>query len=224
MSGINSYGTLIQAVIEAAEDDGAEFAAYLPRAVDLAEKRLFKDLDLPDLEQKASGNLNTGSAVFIKPEGYTFGNFVYITDQNGKRKLLKKRREDFIQDFWPDPTELGEPRYYGDSLETGFLIAPTPDFDYAYEIKYTSKPQGLSTSNQTNYFTRRCSELLYYATVIEMLKFMKAYEQIGTWQQDYSDAALKWNIEMIQKRRDDGANAQGGPNSKRQIVEEGVVG
>ena len=56
MSKIIDYSTLVSAVQEAAENDGAEFLAYLPTAIALAEELLFKDLDLDDIPVKVTGS------------------------------------------------------------------------------------------------------------------------------------------------------------------------
>ena len=212
---ITDYATLLQAVVDTVEDDGAEFAAYLPTALDMVEEFLFRDLELPDLETKLPGNLTAGSSTLAKPAGYKFANYLKIV-VNGANVFLKKRRDDFIQDFWPDPTQTDVPKYYSDASATAFTLAPTPVQSWAYELKYSAKPPKLNaTTNTTNYYTANCQDILFYAMMVEMAKFMKAWSQVPIWGQMYTTARDAWNVEAMRKRRDDGQtpnNMGNGPN------------
>ncbi len=200
---IVSYDTLLAAVQNTAEDDGLEFANYLPVAVDISEEFLFRDLELPDLETKLPGVLTASSPTLPKPAGYKFANYLKII-VNGKNIFLKKRRDDYIQDFWPDPTQTDVPKYYSDSSATTLTLAPTPIQAWNYELKFSAKPDKLSLTNQTNYYTTNCEDLLYYAVMVEMAKFMKAWPQVQIWSQIYGAARDAWNVEAMRKRRDDG--------------------
>ena len=221
MATITSYNTLLSNVQAVVEDDGLEFADYIPTAIDLAEERLFKELDLPELEKKVTGILSINSPFISKPSDMEFKHFLSITVNNVK-KFLKKRPEDYITDYWPNSTLTGEPKYYADISRTQILVAPTPDSGYAYEAKYTGKPTKLSVTNQTNYYTDYCTDILYAAVMAEMAKFMKAWSQIGAWENTYVVARDTWNIEMSRKRRDDlevPRNPSGGPNSLKHTID-----
>src|ERR1035437_749306 len=104
MVGIIDYVSLRDAIVATAEDDGAEFASFLDMAIDLAEEVLFKELELPDIEIKAGGFLTPANITQAKPTGYRYCNYFKIVDAQGKNLFLKKRRDDFIQDYWPNPT------------------------------------------------------------------------------------------------------------------------
>lgn len=215
MATITSYDTLLQAVQDAAEDDSAEFVAFIPDAIDLAEERLFRELDLMDLELKATGATVNNVYLIPKPAGYQFANYFSIVS-GGRTKILKKRRDDFIQDYWPDLTVTGEPKYYSDSSATNFIVVPTPSTNYAYTIKYSAKPTKLSVSNETNYYTDNCQDMLYYATMVEMSKFMKAWQEIAVWDGVFTSSVQDWNLNALRKRRDDGEtpqNPDSGPNT-----------
>ncbi len=200
MAIINDYTALLAAVQNTAEDDGQEFANYMPIAVDLVEEFLFRDLELPDLEQKTPpSTLTAGSPTLTKPAGYKFANYLKIV-VDGKNIFLKRRRDDYIQDFWPDPTVTDVPRYYSDSAINTFTLAPTPVQAWNYELKFSSKPTKLSATNLTNYYTDNCEDLLYYAMMVEMAKFMKAWPQVQVWSQIYGAARDAWNVEAMRKR------------------------
>ena len=216
MAAITTYATLVQALRDSAEDDGAEFLSFVPVAIDLAEERLFREFDLQDLETKESGSLVSGTATVTKPTGYSFAQFFYIT-VSGVRKQLTKRMESFIQDYWPTAADTGEPKYYADASNTEFVLAPTPDSTYAYEVKYLKKPTKLSSSVTTNYYTDNCPDALYYACMAEMARFMKAFSQIEAWEVKFKEARESWNIQAMRKRRDGNETPMSPENSNNTL-------
>lgn len=221
MASITNYTTLVEAIVAVTEDDGAEFAAYIPTAVDLAEERLFRELDLPELEEKAQGNMVTGNGIITKPTGYEFAEFFSYTPTGSQRVVLKKKLESYIQDYWPNFSTTGEPKYYCDVNETQFRVAPTPAANYTYEIKYTQKPTKLGTSNENNYFVDNCNDVLFNATMVEIVKFMKAWSQIPVWEGTYTNVRDTWNLEMARYRRDGSTvplNPEGNLNSIKHTI------
>ena len=202
MAIITDYTTLTQAIKDKAEDDGGEFSSYIPVAIQNAEDRLFRDLDLPELQENVTGTLSEGDYLLSKPSGYRFAeHFIVVRDT--ERRVLKKKKESFIQDFWPQPDVLKDvPKYYCDKDLTQFLIAPTPEDDYTYIIKFTKEPQKLSTTNTTNYFIEKCQDILFTACMWEMTQFMKAWDQLTVYQTDYTALKDAWNVEASRYRRD----------------------
>lgn len=220
MTAITSYNTLVAAVQAIAEDDGTEFIAYIPTAIDLAEELMFKELDLPDLMLKTNGTFTVNSQFINKPANYEFGHYLKMTIANVDT-FLKKRMEDYLIDYWPNIAQVDVPKYYADASSTQFRVAPTPNFAHAYELKYTAKPTKLSLSNQTNYYTQKCQNILFNAVMMEMAKFMKAWSQVAIFEKTYTTLRDDWNIEMFRKRRDDGTvpNGTDGPNTLKHTIQ-----
>lgn len=223
---ISSYTTLVEAIKDKAEDEGTEFALYIPVAIDLAEERLFRDLDLPELEKEKTGTLTTGSTTLEKPSEYEFGVYLSILNTTtNKRSILKKKTKSFILDYWPDFTVEGTPKYYGDNTVTSFILVPTPDSDYPYILRYIEKPAKLSVSNPTNYFIENCKDILFAACMSEMAEFMKAFNQKQIWDSDYVVLRDTWNLEQIRYRRDGETsirNVDSSPNSLRHTLNSGA--
>lgn len=218
MTAITNYTTLVKAIKDAAEDDGTEFATYIPTAIDLVEERLYRELDLPELELKATGSFTTNVNTLAKPSGYTFGEYFAVII-NGKRNLLQKRRDTYILDYAPTVTDV--PKYYADDSETNFIVSPTPNTNYPYELKYTKKPEKLTSSNLTNYYTRKLNATLFYGCMAEMARFMKDWAQVDFWETEYGRNSQSWNVQAMRYRRDGGSlpmNPDGGPNSLAHTV------
>lgn len=211
MADIQSYADLLSTIQSVSEDDGTEFTAYIPYAISLAEQRLNRELDLPDLEIPVTGTLTPTVNTLPKPSGYRFANYFHIL-VDGKVTVLKKRREDYINDYWPDQTLTGTPKYYADQSVTNFQVAPVPDVSYQFRIKYTMEPSRLGVTNQTNYFTQRCVDILYAAAMVEMTIFTKAWSQVAVWEEAYKTLKDGWQLTMLRYRKDDG-ESQRNPDS-----------
>ena len=220
MAIISNYNTLVAAIQEMSEDDSAEFLAFIPTAIDLAEELLFKELDLPDLETKATGTLTINNPVLVKPGGYEFCHYLRIT-ASSQEVTLRKRTEDYLVDYWPNSTTTGVPKYFADSSSTEFRLAPTPDLAYNYTLKYSAQPPKLTASNQTNYFITQCKDILFNAVMAEMSRFMKAWSQVQPWEAKYVALRDDWNIQMARKRRNDPETPGNGtgPNSLKHTVQ-----
>jgi hypothetical protein len=207
MVAITNYSTLVSAIQEVSENDGTEFLAYIPTAI-----------DLEDLEIKSTGILSAGSPLLNKPSGYEYANYFNITISSLKR-FLKKRQEDFILDYWPNSSLTDVPKYYGDASETQFYLAPTPTLSYPYEIKYVAKPSGLTSTNTTNYYVLNCPDILFYACMLQMAVFIKSNDQINLWTGAYSSSRDSWNMSDKRTRRDNGTkpfNPDNAPNTVTQ--------
>lgn len=198
---IDSYTDLVSNLQNITEDDSAELLEYLPTAIDQAEERLFKDLDLPDLEKTGTGSLSGSVRTVSKPSDYLYGFHLYITNGSNEKEL-EKRRSSFIRDYWPDASETATPEYYADESENTFSLAPTPDTGYNYTLEYQAKPTKLSSSNQTNYYTEKVSDGLFFAVMSEVVKFQKAWTQVQIWEERYGQFVQTWNLQASQQRSD----------------------
>ena len=216
MASITNYTTLVEAIISVTEDDGVEFAEYIPTAIDLAEERLFRELDLPEIETKQTGNTIPNMRRVQKPANYEFSSQFIV---NGN--ILKKKTESFIRDYWPVETNVGIPKYYTDEDEENFIIAPTPATNLPYELKYTAKPNKLSSTNQTNFYVENCNDVLYAAALLEVAIFMKAWSQVQLWEGKYTQHRDTWNLQQARYRRDEGImpnSPDTGPNSLKHTI------
>jgi len=225
MASVTTYDTLVQNLKDVTEDDGAEFAAYLPTVVSLAETRLIRELDFPELETTQNGSLIALDYALPKVSEVEYVTFFYVTLTDGKRKLLKRRTDDYLIDYWPDPTLTGEPEYYSEEGTLNqFLIAPTPDISYSYTLRYMKAPTKLSPTVQTNYFISNLPDALFNACMVEAVKFLKAFSQVTIWEQAYQNSRQSWNAKAARQRRDDGntpMNLEGGQNTITHTLQSG---
>lgn len=214
---ITNFSTLVSAVRQYFEDDGEEFTAYVPIAVDLAEQRLTRELDSTHLRVNTQVSCAAGGFLVNKPSGYRFGFNLRYIKPNGELQTLFKSTDSFCEDYWPfGATSVGCPRYYSDYSATEFLIAPTCSNAGQFKLSYAGRPTPLTALVSTNVFTSTFGDMLYYATLIEQAKFAKNYQQVTLLEGNYQTCLRDVVNEGRRERRDSGlepANTQGNQNT-----------
>jgi len=214
---ITSYSTLVSAVRQYFEDDGTEFTAYIPIAVDLAEQRLTRELDSTHLRVNTNVSCAAGGFIINKPSGYRFGFNLRYVKPDGKLQTLFKSTDSFCEDYWPyGAASVGCPKYYADYSATEFIIAPTCSNAGNFKLSYAGRPTPLSEAVSVNVFTSTFGDMLYYATLIEQAKFAKNYNQVNILETNYQTCLRDVVNEARRERRDSGlepANTQGNQNT-----------
>jgi len=124
-----------------------------------------------------------------------------------ERRYLYTRSYEFLRSYWPDPAQVDVPYYYADYDYEHFLIAPTPDLQYQFEIQYYETPEQLSLTNQTNWTTQYAPQLLLYAALMEAMPFLKTSERIPEFQGLY-DRAIQGITKEDQMRVVDNAGTR----------------
>jgi hypothetical protein len=108
------------------------------------------------------------------------------------RQPILLRKYEYLRNYWPNPVSTGLPLYYADYDYDNWLVAPTPDSAYVFEVLYYERLEPLSSSVQTNWITRNAPNALLYGTLLQAMPYLKN-DQRQIFQQKYSEAmqALK---------------------------------
>lgn len=196
MSEAMTYQSLIEDVKIYSERTDQPFVSQIPRFVMLAENRLASEVRGLGIQKYVTGTLN--SSAFAKPERWRETISFNITTTDG-RKFLKLRTYDYCRAFWPDSAQTGEPRYYADYEYEHFLVVPTPDQEYEFELAYYERPEPLGEAHNVSWFTQYAPQMLLYATLLEAQPFLKRPERIAEFQSLY-DRALQGLAQETSRR------------------------
>ena len=173
----------------------------LPRLINLAERRCARELKIQGFINVVTDTMIVGQSVYAKPDRWR--ETVSINFGTGAglnvRKPLLTRDYEYLRAYWPDDSLRDEPIYYGDYNYTNWLIVPSPDLAYPFEVLYYELPVLLDDANQSNWLTEYAPELLLYASLLETTPFLKNDDRIPVWQQMYDRAASTLNGEDIAK-------------------------
>ena len=173
----------------------------IPRLINLAERRIARELKIQGFINVVTGTLAVGQSVYPKPDRWrdTVSVNIGTGTQNNTRKVVFSRAYEYLLSYWPDRTATEEPIFYSDYDYDHWLIAPTPDAEYPFEILYYEIPPLLDDVVQTNWLTEYAPQLLLYGTLLEATPFLKNDERIPVWQSMYDRAAAMLNGEDLAK-------------------------
>lgn len=199
--------TTLQQDVRRYLERGATYASdpvvyeQIPRLINLAERRIARELKVQGFINVVTGTFSVGQAVYSKPDRWrdTVSVNIGTGASNNNRKVLFTRDYEYLLSYWPNRTETEEPIFYSDYDYDHWLIAPTPDAEYPFEILYYELPPLLDDVVQTNWLTEYAPQLLLYGTLLEATPFLKNDERIGVWQSMYDRAAAMLNGEDLAK-------------------------
>jgi hypothetical protein len=173
----------------------------IPRLINLAERRIARELKIEGFINVVTGTLSAGQSVYPKPDRWrdTVSMSIGIGATLDNRKVLFARVYEYLRSYWPNALETDTPLFYSDYDYSHWLLAPTPDAEYPFEILYYELPPLLDESVQTNWITEYAPQLLLYGTLVEATPFLKNDERIPVWQNMYDRAAAMLNGEDLAK-------------------------
>lgn len=173
----------------------------IPRLINLAERRIARELKVEGLINVLTGTLSPGLAVYPKPDrwrstvSFNFG----TGDQNSEYNQLFPRSYEYVRSYWPNRDETDVPLFYAEYDYSNWIVAPTPDQAYPFEVLVYQLLPLLDDTNQTNWLTDYAPQVLLYASLLEATPFLKNDERIPVWQQMYDRSAQALNGEDLSK-------------------------
>jgi len=194
MAQLNTYNDLVSGIEVWLEEYGSNFTSSINNVIDLAERRLARDLDLAAFRRTNSAtSMVIGTATITKPTIAAPDLLIAIKQiwlsggaLTGPVMLARKPAEVLID--YNSGAANGVPKYYADESDTVIRFAPPPVATYVVNIRYLSRPAALSTSNQTNWLSTYVYDLLFKAALTEAEKFIVADERVPVWESDYQTA------------------------------------
>jgi hypothetical protein len=183
-ASVMTYDSLVSDIQQYLERSDDATVAQIPRFVMLAEQVIASQI-------KFLGNLTVNTSTMVvasdtisKPARWHKTVSINIT-VGGVRNPVLLRKYEYLREYAPNPATLGLPKFYADYDYTNWLVAPTPDVAYNFEVLYYERVQPLDSSNQTNWFTIYAPQALLYGSLLQAMPFLKNDERMGMWQQQY---------------------------------------
>lgn len=158
----------------------------LPRLINLAERQLANSLKILGFINIVTDTLGIGQSVVPKPDRWrdTISiNFGVGTAQ--VRTPLHLRSYEYLRRYWPDEDLTDQPKFYADYGYFNWLIAPSSDAAYPFEVNYWQLPPLLDSTNQTNWTTDFAPNALLHGALLQATPFLRNDDRIPTWQNIY---------------------------------------
>jgi len=107
----------------------------IPTFIMLAEQVLASEIKFLGNLTVNQSNMIAGDPVITKPARWRKTVSMNITVAGQKRPVFLRTYE-YLRQYWPDDAQEDVPKYYADYDYTHWLVAPTPDDTYAFEVMY----------------------------------------------------------------------------------------
>ncbi len=187
------------------------FFEQLPRLINLAEKRIARELKVQGFINPVTTTLIVSQSVYAKPDRWreTVSMNIGTGASNTTRSPVLPRSYEYCRAFAPDESVTGTPVFYADYNNSNWLLVPTPDDTYPMEILYYQLPPLLDDAVQSNWLTEEAPQLLLYGTLLEASVFIKNSEKAAEFQALYDRAAQALNGEDLGKILDRATSRKG---------------
>jgi len=218
-----NYAYLKTDLINTTENDSTEFSTQVSAFVKKTEFRLVKDLDDVGLNEYNNVSVSGGNAgaVSLNDRALVVRNVNFVVSNGTSVTNLLQRTTEYVNDYWPVSASTGTPRYYTRKNNSSIKIVPTPVSVLTVEIESQSQPLALASATGTsvttsNYFSEYCYDALFAGCMVEATMYMKDWQTLPVWQQQYQIAIDQLRNQARRTRQDDMAVAgspAGGPNT-----------
>lgn len=166
--------TLKQSIQDWTENDETTFVNELDFFIKNAEERIFKVVDLDYFRKNVTGSMTSGNKFLQKPSDWLASFSISFVNSSSENVFLLQKDVNFLQEYTPNPSTTGSPKYYANFDVSNFILAPTPNSDYTVEIHYYYRPASLTTDNSgSTWISTNAPDALLYACLIEAYTFMK---------------------------------------------------
>jgi|TARA_R110000737_G_scaffold151920_2_gene181201 hypothetical protein len=187
-----TFTTLKTAIEDYTQNTESTFVGQLSRFILNAEERILKECQLDVFRRSSQGSANSGNQYLSKPTDFLSQNSLSVINSSSKEFLLYKQVT-ALQDYTPNPTTTGTPKYYADWDNDAFLLAPTPDSNYTMELHYFYRPTSITTSSDgTSWLGTNAELALLYGSLVEAYTFMKGEADILQVYNGRYQEALQW--------------------------------
>jgi hypothetical protein len=183
-ASVMTYDSLVENIQSYLERNDTATLDKIPLFIMLAEQVIASQIKFLGNLTVNTSNMVIGTSTIAKPARWHKTVSMNIT-VGGARQPVLLRKYEYLREYWPSPTATGIPVYYADYDYSNWLIAPTPDVAYAFEVLYYERVQPLDSSNQTNWFTIYAPQALLYGSLLQAMPFLKNDERIPMWQSQY---------------------------------------
>ena len=183
-----TYATLKTAIQDYMENDETTFTNNLDNFIKNTEEDILKNVELNYYRKNVTGTATSGSQYLGTPTDFLAPFSLAVINSSVYYYLLLKHPS-FMRDYTPNASTTGQPKYYGEFDNDTFILAPTPDDNYTFELHYFYRPTSLTAgaADGTTYLSTNMPNVMLAGSLLQAAIFMKLdAAEIGTYKQNYA--------------------------------------
>lgn len=197
----------------------AGFQTMLPNAIDDAEQRLYRDLQLLNTVVRDSSvafttntrtfNLPSAQGTFLVVDSlYAITPAGIVNPDLGTHNQLVPASRPFIDALFPSSAGSGVPAYFAPTTQNAFIVGPWPDQAYQAEVVGTIRPAALSSTNLTTLLSWYFPDLFLSASMVFGTGYQQNFgaagvdnpQMAGTWEAHYQTLLKSAETEEAMKK------------------------
>lgn len=164
------------------------FLSLCPVFLSLGEQRIFIDFSHIGTEQSYTGNFVAGNGIIAKPPLWGDTETFSYLDSTGRVHILERVAYEYGRTFIDNPSTQNDqilPTYYSDSGYGYFIIFPTPQVAFPFQLIFQGKEVPLGTTQPTNWYSTYGYDLLLFAACHEAAAYLDNHSQAAKWDGKY---------------------------------------
>ena len=169
-----TYTTLKSAIGDYVDSAETTFTNNLPVFIKEAEERILKNVQLSVFRKNVTGSGTSGNTYLAAPSDFLTPLSLAVLDSDSNYTYLLLKQVTFMRDYTPAAATTGEPLYYGIFDDNTFILAPTPNSDFTFELHYVYRPESITASSDgTSWLGTNAPDALLYGSLVEAATFLK---------------------------------------------------
>jgi hypothetical protein len=150
------------------------------------------------------------------PTDYLASFSLSVTNSGSKEFLLQKD-VNYLHEYNPNASTTGLPKYYAFFDSDNFIVAPTPDSNYAVELHYYYRPASLTAGADggTTWLSENAPNALLYGSLYEAYIYMKGEQDMLQMYEKQFTEALSRIKDLAEARENSDAYRRGLPDRPR---------
>lgn len=185
-SFVLTYDSLTSSVLQYLERNDDAVIEAIPTFITLCEFEIAQQIKTLGQQQVVDSTMTINNAVIPKPARWRKTVSFNVTGSSGTPSPVYVRKYEYLLNYNTGGT-TGLPLYYADYDYDHWLVSPTPDADYDFQVLFYERLQPLSSTNQTNWLTQNAPNAMLYGTLLQAMPFLKN-DQRTIFQQKYQEA------------------------------------
>ena len=211
-----TLSTLKTAIQDYLENQETTFANNLNNFIKSAEERIFKSVDLEFFRKNVSGATTSSNKFLAVPTDY-LSSFSLSLEVSSSKVFLLQKDVNYIQEYNPNESTTGQPKYYALYDVNNFILAPTPDANYTAELHYYYRPSSLTAAGDsgTTWLSTNAPNAMLFGSIVEAYTFMKGEPDVLKTYNDKFIEALSRVKDYAEARENSDAYRRGLPERPR---------
>jgi hypothetical protein len=197
-ASVMTYDSLVENIQSYLERTDTATLEKIPLFIMLAEQVIASEIKFLGNLNVVTSQMTISNPIVQKPARWHKTVSMNVT-QAGKKNPVLLRKYEYLREYWPDDTQTDLPRFYCDYNYDNWLVAPTPDIAYNFEVLYYERVQPLDSTNQTNWFTIYAPQALLYGSLLQAMPFLKNDERMPMWKAEYQAIIQTLKTEDVQR-------------------------